>query len=98
MAAAGPSKAFVQLTSPEEGNWLSLGRALTSVLCQGLRPYIQREMDLFYSNVIAALTALSAGPCSCVYDPSRKKNHYHDMSTCAWSQILQGVHIVNKPN
>ena len=98
MATSGPSQAFVQLSSSEEGNWLSLGRALTSVLCQGLRPYIKREMDLFYSNVTTAMTARRAGPCTCVYDPSRKKNHYHDMSTCAWAQILRGVHIVNKPN
>ena len=97
MATSGPSQAFVQLSSSEEGNWLSLGRALTSVLCQGLRPYIKREMDLFYKNVAAAMTARGAGPCACVYDPSRKKNHYHDMSTCAWAQILQGVHIGNKP-
>ena len=55
-ASSGPSQAFVQLTSPEEGNWLSLGRALTSVLCQGLRPYIKREMAIFYSNVTAAIT------------------------------------------
>ena len=98
MATSESSQAFVQLSSSEEGNWLSLGRALTSVLCQGLRPYIKREMNLFYSNVTAAMRARRAGPCTCVYDPSRKKNHYHDMNTCAWAQILQGVHIVNKPN
>ena len=98
MATSAPSQAFVQLSSSEEGNWLSLGRALTSVLCQGLRPYIKREIDLFYSNVTAAMTALRAGPCTCVYDPSRKKNQHHDMNTCAWAQILQGVHILKKPN
>ena len=98
MATSGPSHLFVQLSSSEEGNWLSLGRALTSVLCRGLRPYIQREMDLFYNNVTAAVTALGGGPCTCVNDPGRKKNQYHDMSTCAWAQILEGVHIGNKPN
>ena len=98
MATSGPSQLFVQLSSSEEGNWLSLGRALTSVLCRGLRPYIRREMDLFYSNVTAAVTALGGGPCTCVNDPGRKKNQYHDMSTCAWAQILEGVHIGNKPN
>ena len=98
MATSGPSQLFVRLSSSEEENWLSLGRALTSVLCRGLRPYIQREMDLFYSNVTAAVTALGGGPCTCVNDPGRKKNQYHDMNTCAWAQILQGVHIGNKPN
>ena len=98
MAASRPSQAFVQLTSPEEGNWLSLGRALTSVLCQGLRPYIKREMAIFYSNVTAAITGSRAAPCTCVYDPSRKKNQYHDMSKCAWAIFLQNAHLGNKPN
>ena len=97
-ASSGPSQAFVQLTSPEEGNWLSLGRALTSVLCQGLRPYIKREMAIFYSNVTAAITRSRAGPCTCVYDPSRKKNQYHDVRKCAWAIFLQNEHLGNKPN
>ena len=97
-ASSGPSQAFVQLTSPEEGNWLSLGRALTSVLCQGLRPYIKREMAIFYSNVTAAITGSRAAPCTCVYDPSRKKNQYHDVSKCAWALFLQNAHLGNKPN
>ena len=98
MAASGPSQAFVQLTSPEEGNWLSLGRALTSVLCQGLRPYIKREMAIFYRNVTTAITGSRAAPCTCVYDPSRKKNQYHDVSKCAWASFLQNAHLGNKPN
>ena len=96
--SSGPSQAFVQLASPEEGNWLSLGRALTSVLCQGLRPYIKREMAIFYSNVTAAITGSRAAPCTCVYDPSRKKNQYHDVSKCAWALFLQNAHLGNKPN
>ena len=98
MGASGPSHAFVQLASAEEGNWLSLGRALTSVLCQGLRPYIKREMAIFYSNVTAAITRSRAAPCTCVYDPSRKKNQYHDVSKCAWAIFLQNAHLGNKPN
>ena len=97
-ASSGPSQAFVQLASPEEGNWLSLGRALTSVLCQGLRPYIKREMAIFYSNVTAAITGSRAAPCTCVYDPSRKKNQYHDVSKCAWAILLQNAHLGNKLN
>ena len=98
MASKGISQAFVQLTSTEEGNWLSLGRALTSVLCKGLRPYITREMNNFYNNITASTTALCARPCTCVYDPSRKKNQYHNMSTCAWATFLQSSHLGNKPN
>lgn len=88
----------MQLTSPEEGNWLSLGRALTTVLCQGLRPFIKREMEAFYNNVTAAIAVLPAGPCTCVIDPRRKKNQYHDMSTCAWAKLFQAAHVANRPN
>ncbi|KAJ7372368.1 hypothetical protein OS493_019815 [Desmophyllum pertusum] len=63
MTSTTTSKAFVQLTSPEEGNWLSLGRALSTVLCEGLRPFIKRETEAFYNNVKAAITAIPAGPC-----------------------------------
>ena len=98
MATRGQSQYFVQLSSPEEGNWLSLGLALTSALCQGLRPYIQREMDRFYGNVTATIRRLGAGPCSCDNDPSRKKNQYHDMSKCTWAIFLQSAHLGNKPN
>ena len=94
MATSGPSQAFVQLSSSEEGNWLSLGRALTSVLCKGLRPYIEREMDKFYKKLTASL----AGRCTCGYVASRKKNQYHVMRTCVWAQTLLRVHIRNKPN
>ena len=96
MTSATISQAIVQLSSPEEGNWVSLGRALTTVLCQGLRPFIKREMENFYTNVTAR--ALPFGPCRCVFDPRRKKNQYHDMSSCVWAQILQAAHLGNKPN
>ena len=95
MMSASSSQAFVQLTSPEEGNWLSLGRALTTVLCQGLRPFIKKETEAFY-NIIKA--AVPAGPCICVYAPRRNPNQYHDMSTCQWANILQAYHHGNKPN
>ncbi|XP_068750560.1 uncharacterized protein [Montipora capricornis] len=98
MASTSSSKVFVQLTSQEEGNWLSLGRALTSVLCQGLRLFIKQEVETFYKNVTAATAAPPAGPCTCVFDPRRKKNQYHDMTNCAWAKILQAVHLGNRPN
>ncbi|KAJ7372371.1 hypothetical protein OS493_019820 [Desmophyllum pertusum] len=43
-STSSTSKAFVQLTSPEEGNWLSLGRALSTVLCEGRRPNQYHDM------------------------------------------------------
>ena len=91
----GPAR---QLTTPEYSNWLALGHALTTILCQGLRPFIDREMETLYTNVRATVAALSAGPCTCVYAARRKPNQYHDMTTCAWAGILQARHHKNKPN
>ena len=83
-----------QLSKPEYRNWLALGHALTTVLCQGLRPFITRVMETFYKNIKARIP----GPCTCVHVPRRKPNEYHDMSTCAWANILQACHNRNKPN
>lgn len=95
MASSTSSQTFVQLTSSEEGNWLSLGRALTTVLCQGLRPFIKKETEAFYNNIRAAIPT---GPCTCVYDPGRKPNRYHDMHSCRWANVLQGYHLGRGPN
>ena len=83
-----------QLSKPEYRNWLALGHALTTVLCQGLRPFITRVMETFYKNIKARIP----GPCTCVHVPRRKPNEYHDTSTCAWANILQACHNRNKPN
>lgn len=55
-------------------------------------------METFFKNLTAAIAARSAGPCTCLYDPRRKKNQYHDMSTCAWAKIRQAAHLGNRPN
>jgi len=85
-----------QVVKPEYRNWLALGHALTTVLCQGLHPFINRDMDTFYKNVTARLAAVA--PCTCVKVPRRRPNEYHDMSTCAWANMLQGHHHANRPN
>ena len=85
-----------QHTSPEYTNWLALGHALTTVLCQGLRPFIKRETETFYKNVTARLAATA--PCACIYVPGRRPNQYHDMRACAWATFLEAHHHANKPN
>ena len=85
-----------QHTSPEYTNWLAVGHALTTVLCQGLRPFIKRETETFYKNVTARLAATAS--CTCVYVPGRRPNQYHDMGTCAWATFLEAHHHANKPN
>ena len=98
-SCAAPSISTGTLTTPEYRNWLALGHALTTVLCQGLRPFVNRETATFYKNVTAAITAMpGAAPCTCVYVPRRKPNQYHDMGTCTWANTLQAHHHGNRPN
>ena len=99
MAASSPSTPVLsteQHTTQEYRNWLALGHALTNVLCQGLRPFIDREMKAFYTNVTATLVA--SGPCTCVFVAGRRPNQYHDMSSCTWANVLQRHHHKGRPN
>ena len=96
MASSSTSGTAGQLVSPEYRNWLALGHALTTELCQGLRPFISRETETFYRNVTAGLAA--AAPCTCFYVPRRRPNQYHDMGTCAWANVLEPHHRAKKPN
>ena len=81
-----------QHTTLQYRNWLALGHALTTVLCQGLRPFIDREIKAFYTNVTATLVA--SGPYTCVLVAGRK----HDMSSCTWANVLQRHHHKGRPN
>ena len=95
MASSSTSGTVGQLTKPEYRNWLALGHALTTEMCQGLRPFITREIKTFYTSVSVRT---GGRPCACVRVPRRKPNEFHDMSTCAWANILQAHHNRNKPN
>ena len=98
-SCSAPSISSGTLTSPEYRNWLALGHALTTALCQGLRPFVNRETETFYKNVTSAVTAIpGAAPCTCVYIPRRRPNPYHDMGTCTWAKTLKVHHHANKPN
>ena len=94
MASSSTSGTAGQLVTPEYRNWLALGHALTTELCQSLRPFINRETETFYKNVTARLA--TAAPCTCVYVPRRRPNQYH-VRTCAWANFLE-AHHANKPN
>ena len=95
-SSSTPTLSTGQHAKPEYTNWLALGHALTTVLCQGLRSFIDREMETFYNNLTARLA--TAARCTCVYVSGRRPNQYHDMSTCAWANILEAHHQANKPN
>ena len=95
-SSSAPALSAGQHTKPEYTNWLALGHALTTVLCQGLRPFVNREIETFYNNLTIRLA--TAAPCTCVYVRGRRPNQHHDMSTCAWAKVLDAHHHANKPN
>ena len=71
----------------EYQNWLAVGHAL-SLMLDGLRPFIEREMRLFHQALMANLAALP--PCTC---PTPVKHG----RTCARSVHLSGVHRGGRP-
>ena len=71
----------------EYQNWLSVGHGL-SLMLDGLRPYVEREMKLFHKKLLTNLSSASA--CVC---PNPNKHN----KTCAWSNYLIGCHRGGKP-
>ena len=71
----------------EYQNWLAVGHGL-SLMLDGLRPFIEREMRIFHQAVMANLASLS--PCTC---PTPVKHG----RTCAWSFHLSGFHRGGRP-
>ena len=76
-----------KILKKEYQNWICVGHAL-SLMLDGLRPYIEKEMKIFHQRLLANLT--SAPPCVC---PNRT-NHKR---TCTWSNYLIGCHRAKKP-
>ena len=66
----------------EYQNWLAVGHAL-SLMLDGLRPFIEREMRTFHKALMANLAASPS--CAC---PTPVKHG----RTCAWSFHLSGFH------
>ena len=75
-----------KILKKEYQNWLEVGHAL-SLMLDGLRPYIEREMKAFHQALMANLA--SAPPCTC----PRATKH-----ACAWAAQLVRCHRGGKPN
>ena len=75
-----------KILKKEYQNWLAVGHAL-SLMLDGLRPYIEREMKVYHQALLANFATLP--PCTC---PGSKKH------TCAWSAQLARCHRGGKPN
>ena len=75
-----------KILKKEYQNWLAVGHAL-SLMLDGLRPYIEREMKAFHQALLANLA--TAPPCTC----PRPTKH-----ACAWAAQLVRCHRGGKPN
>ena len=76
-----------KILKKEYQNWLCVGHAL-SLMLDGLRPYIEKEMKIFHQRLLTNLS--SAPPCVCPNPTNHKR-------TCAWSKYLIGCHRAGKP-
>ena len=74
-----------KILKKEYQNWLAVGHAL-SLMCDGLRPFIEREMKAFHQVLLANLA--STPPCTC----RKPLNH-----SCAWAKQLLMYHRGGKP-
>ena len=83
-----------RLRKKEYRDWLSVGHAL-STMCEGVRPFISREMKTFHTSLCTTLA--TKPPCCCAYAPARKRNPWHDLSKCAWANELMRFHRGHKP-
>ena len=76
-----------KILKKEYQNWLSVGHAL-SLMLDGVRPFIEKEMKIFRQRLLTNLS--SASPCVCPNSTNHKR-------TCTWSKYLIGCHRKGKP-
>ena len=89
MALSHPKSSWsTKVLKNEYQNWLVVGHAL-SLMCDGLRPYIEREAKAFY-HLVATNVGVAA-PCACPFFPR------HHVRTCAWAVELQLHHASGRP-
>ena len=75
-----------KILKKEYQNWLAVGHALSLIL-DGLRAYIEREIKAFHQALLANLATVP--PCTC---PTPTKH------SCAWSAQLVRCHRGGKPS
>lgn len=75
-----------KILKKEYQNWLAVGHAL-SLMCDGLRPYVEREMKAFHQALLANLATVP--PCTCPRPPKH---------ACTWAVQLTRCHRGGKPN
>lgn len=86
------SKQQQKTLDKEYQNWLAVAHAL-SVMCDGIRPYIEREMRAFHQALLVNLAHFP--PCACPRIP----NHHETKgaNACCWAKELKKLHRRGQP-
>ena len=86
------SKQQQKTLDKEYQNWLAVAHAL-SVMCDGIRPYVEREMRAFHQALLVNLAHFP--PCAC----PRLPNHHETKgaNACRWAKELKKSHRKRKP-
>ena len=85
------SKQQQKTLNKEYQNWLSVTHAL-SIMCDGLRPYIEREMKAFHQALLVNLARFP--PCAC---PRLPNHETKGANPCRWAMELTNCHSGKKP-
>ena len=85
---------ILRFNNNEYRNWVAVGHAL-SLMCDGVRPWLDREMKVFHRQLQATVGA--GVQCTCVYTPRGRHNKWHDIIGCRWAAAIQNYHKGN-PN
>ena len=59
-------------------------------MCDGVRPWLDREMKVFHRQLQATVGA--GVQCTCVYTPRGRHNKWHDIIGCRWAAAIQNYH------
>ena len=87
MALPSPGTWKDKMLKNEYQNWLAVGHALL-LMCEGVRPYVEREIKAFHATLLANLALVP--PCTCA---TVSKHNKH----CAWAAELKRYHRGGRP-
>ena len=85
------SKQQQKTLNKEYQNWLAVIQAL-SVMCDGIRPYIEREMKAFHQALLVKLAGVP--PCACTRLPTHETR---GANPCRWAVELKMRHRGGRP-
>ena len=88
--------AFAEITemrnNPQFKNFYAVRDAL-KYLCEGLRPFAEREMKQLHSSL---MSKTSGAVCNCLLLPGKSNPHTYVKTSCIWAKKLGKLHCMKK--